>query len=97
VYLRGRSPIAVNSNFYVLDSARSHPTTVPEARAAVLLYAMMRYRERLEAEAIPPVMAADGVVPLCSHQVGRRRFRGERRLRFGRDLTRGHPVKQSSP
>lgn len=71
VYLRGRSPIAINSNFYVLDQGREHPTTVPEARAAVLVHSIMGYRRRLEREDIPPIMAGDGVVPLCMWQFER--------------------------
>jgi len=71
VYLRGRSSIAINSNYYVLDGGRWHPTKVQEARAAVLIYAMMRYKEQLAAEQIEPVMAADGAVPLCMWQFER--------------------------
>lgn len=44
VYLRGRSPIAVNSNYYCLDSGRSCPTPVQEARAAILVWTFMKVR-----------------------------------------------------
>lgn len=64
MYLRGRSPISIGSNYYVLDSGRSVPTRVQESRAAVLIHAMARYRQRLDEEAIEPVMIAEGAVPL---------------------------------
>lgn len=71
VYLRGRSSIAINSNYYVLDSGRWTPSHVPEARAAVVLYSMMAYKERLEAERIEPTMIGEGAVPLCMWQYER--------------------------
>lgn len=70
VYLRGRSSIAINSNYYVLDSGREHATTVREARAAVLIYTMMKYKEQLASERIEPVMVSDSV-PLCMWQFER--------------------------
>lgn len=70
VYLRGRSPIAINSNYYVLDSGRWTPTHVPEARAASVLYMMMKYCEHLENETIEPLMI-QGMIPLCMWQFER--------------------------
>jgi carnitine O-palmitoyltransferase 1 len=71
VYLRGRSPLPVNSNYYILDAGRHHHTHVQEARAAVLTWAFMRYKEQLEDETVPPVMVADGAVPLDMAQCER--------------------------
>lgn len=70
VYLRGRSPIAINSNYYVLDSGRWTPTPVQEARAASVLYMMMKYCEHLENETIEPLMI-QGMIPLCMWQFER--------------------------
>ena len=42
-------------NYYVLDSGRWTPTPVQEARAAVVVFGMMQYLERLEDGDIPPV------------------------------------------
>jgi hypothetical protein len=38
----------------ILDEANFVPTTIPEARAAVILYNMLCYREKLEAEEVNP-------------------------------------------
>lgn len=67
VYLKGRSSIAINSNYYVLDSGRHSPTPFQEARAAVLIYSIMLYCQRLSEERIPPVMLGD-TVPLSMEQ-----------------------------
>ncbi len=44
--------VCVCSNYYILDEADYVPTTIPEARAAVILYNFMSYREKLEAEEV---------------------------------------------
>jgi carnitine O-palmitoyltransferase 1 len=71
VYLRGRSPIAINSNYYVLDSGDWQPTTCQEARAAAVIYSMLLYKERLTDETLEPTMVGDGTVPLCMWQFER--------------------------
>lgn len=71
VYLNGRSPIAINSNYYVLTEAEFVPTTVPEARMAVTLVEMMRYRDLLDSEQLQPTVMAGGLVPLCMEQFRR--------------------------
>uniref|UniRef100_A0A8C3VDW1 Carnitine O-palmitoyltransferase 1, muscle isoform n=1 Tax=Catharus ustulatus TaxID=91951 RepID=A0A8C3VDW1_CATUS len=63
VYLRGRSPIMVNSNYYAMVRG----TPIQAARAANVVHAMILYRRRLDRGEIPPMMAL-GVVPMCSYQ-----------------------------
>lgn len=70
VYLIGRDPIAINSNYYVLDSGRFTPTHVQEARAGTVLYQMMQYKEDLSNEVIEPTITASGA-PLCMWQYER--------------------------
>ncbi|CAF0851547.1 unnamed protein product [Adineta ricciae] len=70
VYLRGRSAIMVNSNFYGLDAAYIRPTTVQSARAANIVRATMQYRVRLDHEDIAPLMVQN-MIPLCSSQYER--------------------------
>lgn len=70
VYLRGRSPIMVNSNFYALDSINRVSTKVTAARAANCIAAAFIYRKRLSDETLEPIMLQDQV-PLCSHQYER--------------------------
>lgn len=71
VYLRGRSSIAINSNYYVLDSGRWQPTYVQEARAGGVIYSMLMYKEKLVHETLEPTMVGDGAVPLCMWQFKR--------------------------
>ncbi|KAH3737227.1 hypothetical protein DPMN_043809 [Dreissena polymorpha] len=58
VYLRGRSPIMVNSNYYGVDAVLMHPTTNAATRAANVTYAMMQYRRELDREEINPSVQA---------------------------------------
>ncbi|CAF0890566.1 unnamed protein product [Didymodactylos carnosus] len=70
VYLRGRSAIMVNSNFYGLDAVYIRPTTIQSARAANLTCAAFLYRTELDHETIKPLMVQK-LVPLCSRQYER--------------------------
>ena len=67
VYLRGRSPIMVNSNYYALDSVFRQSTKIQAARAANCIAVALRYRKHLVQEDLKPMMAQD-TIPLCSHQ-----------------------------
>ena len=55
VYLRGRSPIMVNSNFYGLDAILVHPTKIQAARAANITYACLLFRRSIERQELEPV------------------------------------------
>lgn len=55
VYLRGRSPIMVNSNFYGIDAILRHPSSIQAARAANIVYSAMMFRRSLERQEIQPV------------------------------------------
>ncbi|XP_076640143.1 carnitine O-palmitoyltransferase whd isoform X1 [Colletes latitarsis] len=70
VYLRGRSPIMVNSNFYAIDAILMHPTTVQAARAASVIYSCLQYRRLIERQELEPILI-QGLVPLCSWQYER--------------------------
>jgi len=70
VYLRGRSPIMVNSNFYGLDAIFRQPTTIQAARAANIVHGMLSFRSLAHKEKLPPIML-NGTVPLCSWQYDR--------------------------
>ncbi len=67
VYLRGRSPIMVNSNFYGLDIIRSYATNIQAARAGNAIYSAFLYRRELDNETINPI-TVQNMVPLCSRQ-----------------------------
>ncbi|XP_012285160.1 carnitine O-palmitoyltransferase 1, muscle isoform isoform X2 [Orussus abietinus] len=70
VYLRGRSPLMVNSNFYGIDAILLHPTKVQAARAASIIHSCLRYRRLIERQELEPIMV-QGLVPLCSWQYER--------------------------
>uniref|UniRef100_A0A8C8IGZ9 Carnitine O-palmitoyltransferase 1, muscle isoform n=1 Tax=Oncorhynchus tshawytscha TaxID=74940 RepID=A0A8C8IGZ9_ONCTS len=70
IYLRGRSPIMVNSNFYAMDLLYMIPTHRQAARAGNVVHAMLQYRRKLERGEHAPLRAL-GVVPMCSYQMER--------------------------
>ncbi|XP_020838504.1 carnitine O-palmitoyltransferase 1, muscle isoform isoform X2 [Phascolarctos cinereus] len=70
IYLRGRNPIMVNSNYYVMDFILTSHTNVQAARLGNVVHAMIMYRRKLDREEIKPVMAL-GIVPMCSYQMER--------------------------
>ncbi|KAF1641617.1 Carnitine O-palmitoyltransferase 1, muscle isoform, partial [Eudyptes chrysocome] len=67
VYLRSRSPLMVNSNYYAMDFLYVTPSHVQAARAGNVVHAILLYRRKLDRGEIPPVMAL-GIVPMCSYQ-----------------------------
>ncbi|NXN99271.1 CPT1B palmitoyltransferase, partial [Rhinopomastus cyanomelas] len=67
VYLRGRSPLMVNSNYYAMDFLYVTPTHVQAARAGNAVHSILLYRRKLDRGEIPPMMAL-GIVPMCSYQ-----------------------------
>ncbi|XP_029312035.1 carnitine O-palmitoyltransferase 1, liver isoform isoform X2 [Cottoperca gobio] len=70
VYLRGRSPIMVNSNFYGMDFMYVTPTPIQAARAGNSLHAHFLYRRKLNKEELKPLMMRSAV-PCCSYQFDR--------------------------
>jgi len=70
VYLRGRSPIPINSNYYVMDGAGSPPTELQTARAANLVHGVMQFHRLLARDQLPPTLIR-GLVPLCMDQYRR--------------------------
>ncbi|XP_048473369.1 carnitine O-palmitoyltransferase 1, liver isoform isoform X1 [Rhincodon typus] len=68
VYLQGREPIMVNSNYYAMDFLYVTPTTSQAARAGNLAHALLLYRRRLTYEEILPSTLPGFPIPLCSAQ-----------------------------
>ena len=69
VYLRNRSSLLINSNYYVLDP-QVLPTTDQAFRAANLAHHMLRFKDMIEAETLQP-LTIRGVVPVCMAQYSR--------------------------
>ncbi|XP_038663263.1 carnitine O-palmitoyltransferase 1, liver isoform isoform X2 [Scyliorhinus canicula] len=70
VYLRGRGPIMVNSNYYAMDYLYIIPTWKQAARAGNTIHAMLLYRRKLDREEIGPLMG-QSAIPMCSYQYER--------------------------
>ncbi|XP_069764295.1 carnitine O-palmitoyltransferase 1, liver isoform-like isoform X1 [Narcine bancroftii] len=68
VYLQGREPIMVNSNYYAMDFLYVTPTTSQAARAGNLVHALLLYRRRLTREEIQPITLPGFPIPVCSAQ-----------------------------
>ncbi|XP_042907721.2 carnitine O-palmitoyltransferase 1, liver isoform isoform X1 [Parasteatoda tepidariorum] len=70
IYLRGRGPLMINSNFYAVDAMLVHPTNVQAARAAIMIHCAFLFRRFVDRQTIRPIMVQN-VVPLCSAQYER--------------------------
>uniref|UniRef100_A0A0V0G650 carnitine O-palmitoyltransferase n=1 Tax=Triatoma dimidiata TaxID=72491 RepID=A0A0V0G650_TRIDM len=70
VYLRGRSPLVVNSNFYGIDTVLMFHTDIQAARAATVIHTILQYRRLIERQELEPILL-QGIVPLCSWQYER--------------------------
>uniref|UniRef100_A0A8I3NF02 carnitine O-palmitoyltransferase n=2 Tax=Canis lupus familiaris TaxID=9615 RepID=A0A8I3NF02_CANLF len=68
IYLRGRGPLMVNSNYYAMDLLYVLPTSIQAARAGNAIHAILLYRRRLDREEIKPILLLGSTVPLCSAQ-----------------------------
>ncbi|KDO33450.1 hypothetical protein SPRG_02257 [Saprolegnia parasitica CBS 223.65] len=70
VYLKGRTSLMINSNYYVLPPREYIPSTVPVARAAGMLRQLLTFKMNLDREQLPPLMLR-GIVPMCMAQYER--------------------------
>ena len=70
MYLRGRSPIVINSNYYGIEALLRHPTRVQVARAATLTHVLIQHKRNIQREDVKPILV-NGTVPLCSKQYER--------------------------
>ncbi|XP_072277910.1 carnitine O-palmitoyltransferase 1, liver isoform isoform X1 [Pyxicephalus adspersus] len=68
IYLRGRGPIMVNSNYYAMDYLYVLPTHIQAARAGNAIHSILLYRRKLDREEIKPILLLGSTVPLCSSQ-----------------------------
>ncbi|XP_078271148.1 carnitine O-palmitoyltransferase 1, liver isoform isoform X2 [Rhinoraja longicauda] len=70
IYLRGRGPIMVNSNYYAMDYLYIVPTQIQAARAGNTIHVMLLYRRKLDREEIHPLIGQSSI-PMCSSQYER--------------------------
>uniref|UniRef100_A0A7S2R6H8 Choline/carnitine acyltransferase domain-containing protein n=1 Tax=Mucochytrium quahogii TaxID=96639 RepID=A0A7S2R6H8_9STRA len=69
IYLYGRTPIMINSNYYILD-AKTRPVMDQVQRAAGLIHHFLRFKDLVEDEKLEP-MTIRGLIPLCMSQYQR--------------------------
>jgi carnitine O-palmitoyltransferase 1 len=55
VYLRQRSPIMINSNYYGFDTLNENPTKIQAARAANVTWGALLFRRLIERQEVSPV------------------------------------------
>mmetsp|Transcript_59715 Transcript_59715/g.141984 ORF Transcript_59715/g.141984 Transcript_59715/m.141984 type:complete len:801 (+) Transcript_59715:97-2499(+) len=70
VYLRGRAPIMINSNYYIIDSLDWVPTTNQAARTAGLLNQADKFKSLVDWERLEP-MRLQKTIPWCMKQYER--------------------------
>lgn len=70
VYLMGRDPIPINSNYYCFDHAFWKATHIQTSRAAVVTFLLLQYRHHVEREELEPLVIRN-TIPLCMAQYER--------------------------
>lgn len=68
IYLRGRGPLMVNSNYYAMEMLYITPTHIQAARAGNTIHAILLYRRTLDREELKPIRLLGSTIPLCSAQ-----------------------------
>ncbi|ULU08278.1 hypothetical protein L3Y34_019436 [Caenorhabditis briggsae] len=72
VYMRQRSPIMINSNYYGFDTLNEHPTTNQASRAANLTYTSLQFRRMVDRQEVSPFSISPRTkVPFCTMQYER--------------------------
>ncbi|GFO16152.1 carnitine o-palmitoyltransferase 1, liver isoform [Plakobranchus ocellatus] len=70
VYLMGRTPLPINSNYYIMDQCYWTPTDRQCARAAGVLYQMLLVRDQVLTEEFEP-LSIRKMIPVCMAQYRR--------------------------
>ncbi|XP_072021123.1 carnitine O-palmitoyltransferase 1, liver isoform-like [Amphiura filiformis] len=70
IYLMGRSPLAINSNYYTMDNGFWKPTEHQSTRAAGLCYMLMQFKRKIEHEQVVPLLIRN-TIPVCMYQYER--------------------------
>lgn len=70
VYLMTRLPLANNCNYYIMDQSYWRATDKPVARAASLTANLLRFKQLIDREELPPLVLRD-TIPICMAQYER--------------------------
>lgn len=67
VYLMNRQPLANNCNYYIMDQSYWRATDKPVARSASLVHNLLRFKQLIDREELPPLVLRD-TIPICMAQ-----------------------------
>jgi carnitine O-palmitoyltransferase 1 len=67
VYLMNRQPLANNCNYYIMDQSYWRATDKPVARTASLVHNLLRFKQLIDREELPPLVLRD-TIPICMAQ-----------------------------
>lgn len=67
VYLMGRSPLPINSNYYVLDQGIYCPTSDQIVRATSCIYRYVKVKQMVDREQLEPLLIRN-TIPICMAQ-----------------------------
>lgn len=70
VFLSSRSPLVINSNYYVMDAIKHCPVKDQVFRAANLVHHLLGFEEMIANETLEPLLMND-IVPICMSQYRR--------------------------
>eukprot|EP01134_Creolimax_fragrantissima_P005540 CFRG5540T1 len=70
VYLRGRTPIMINSNYYVCGLYYYEASPIQVSRAANLCFRALQFKVLIDEQALEPTVIR-GIVPMCMAQYER--------------------------
>lgn len=74
IYLRGRSPLMINSNFYGIDAILLKQSEIQAARAASAIYSLLSFRRLVERQDLEPILV-QGEACFCSlYEVVNKRY-----------------------
>jgi len=89
VYMMGRDPISINSNYYVLDQGGWVPTKIQTSRAAGITSLILLFKKLIDTEHLDPLVIRK-TIPLCMAQYSRM-FSTSRIPKKDQDKVRHHP------
>ncbi|KAL4216366.1 hypothetical protein ACF0H5_024093 [Mactra antiquata] len=64
VYLMGRTPLPVNSNYYIMDQSFFNPCKDQVTRTANVLYQVMLVKQKIDREQLEPLLIRN-TIPVC--------------------------------
>ncbi|XP_070178057.1 carnitine O-palmitoyltransferase 1, liver isoform-like isoform X2 [Littorina saxatilis] len=67
VYLMGRGPLPINSNYYIMDQCAWSPTHNQAARAGTIVYQLMLVKQQIDRQTFPPLVIRN-TIPVCMAQ-----------------------------